>query len=215
MEDDRDVCKGEVRFVKPRACDIRVAVGLRKAAGRDREIIEGGEKYPVIGGEIRIEGEVEETEILGRGQRRQALQRRGEIARLVENAHCAGQPQDQKDISVRQKSEAVGHVHIVEQHCHVEGCGPVIRRAGLAREGGDLVGIVWLAAFDRLALHRIVGRSEPVRARSARAFSRRLSRERRGKHRHTGGQHPQALHHVCSRKRQGLGTERFEIATNM
>ena len=84
----------------------------------------------MIGGEIRVEGKVEETEILGLGQRRQALQRRGEIARLVENAHFAGQSQDQKDISVRQKSEAVGHVHIVEQHCDVEGCGPMIRRAG-------------------------------------------------------------------------------------
>ena len=64
MEDDLDVRKGKVRFIKPRACDIGVAVSLRRAAGCDREIIEGGEKYPVIGGEIRIEGEVEETEIL-------------------------------------------------------------------------------------------------------------------------------------------------------
>src|ERR1700745_4252471 len=103
MEDDLDVRKGEVRFIKPRACDIGVAVGLRRAAGRDREIIEGGEKYSVIGGEIRIEGEIEETEISGPGQRRQALQRRGKIARRVENAHFAGQPEDQKNTSVRQK----------------------------------------------------------------------------------------------------------------
>ena len=69
MEDDLDVRNGEVSCIKPRACDIGVAVGLQRAAGRDREIIEGGEKYPVIGGEIRIEGEVEETEIPGPGQR--------------------------------------------------------------------------------------------------------------------------------------------------
>ncbi len=65
MEDDFHVGEGAARFIKPRARDIRVAVGLRRAAGRDREIVEGGEKYPVIGGEIRIERKVEETEILG------------------------------------------------------------------------------------------------------------------------------------------------------